>query len=136
MGCSNSHVILFPDRPCLVPTYNYRWLLCNELRVSVDGIPITIPKGFVTDLASIPKILWSFDSPFKYSTILPAILHDFLYTHPGKHSRFEIDAMFYSALIANGASKLLSKTYFMAVRLFGGLHFNKKRNLDGFKNFS
>ena len=38
----------------------------------------TVPKGFVTDLASIPPILYSYlrpDGPYAYA----AIIHDYLY---------------------------------------------------------
>lgn len=39
---------------------------------------ITVPKGFVTDFASIPRIFWSVlrpDGDYTY----PAIIHDYLY---------------------------------------------------------
>jgi Protein of unknown function (DUF1353) len=39
---------------------------------------VTVPKGFVTDFASIPRVFWSLlrpDGDYTY----PAIIHDFLY---------------------------------------------------------
>jgi hypothetical protein len=48
------------------------------------GPEITVPAGFVTDLASIPRLFWSlFPTDGVYT--FPAIVHDFMYwtqTHP------------------------------------------------------
>jgi hypothetical protein len=40
--------------------------------------PVTVPVGFVTDFASIPRIFWSLLRP-DGSYTHPAIMHDFLY---------------------------------------------------------
>jgi len=40
--------------------------------------PVNVPKGFVTDFASVPRIFWQFlprDGKYTY----PAIIHDYLY---------------------------------------------------------
>ncbi len=45
--------------------------------------PVTAPKGFVTDMASIPRIFWSMlppDGNYAYA----AILHDYLYWFQGR----------------------------------------------------
>ena len=39
---------------------------------------IEVPRGFVTDLASIPRGLWWWQAPHE-ATMAPAIVHDFLY---------------------------------------------------------
>ena len=38
---------------------------------------ITVPKGFVTDLASVPRAMWAFIAPFDVARA--AIVHDLLY---------------------------------------------------------
>ena len=38
---------------------------------------ITVPKGFVTDLASVPRAMWAFIAPFDVARA--AIIHDLLY---------------------------------------------------------
>ena len=43
-----------------------------------DGQIITIPKGFVTDLMSIPSWAWSLFAPFD-SALIGDLIHDFLY---------------------------------------------------------
>lgn len=50
---------------------------------SNDDKPIIVPRGFVTDLASIPRPLWSWlppDGPWAKA----AVIHDFLYYTQGK----------------------------------------------------
>lgn len=60
-------------------------MLVNDLIYSIgrSGISVTVPKGFVTDFASIPQSLWSFGlSPHgRYSKA--AIIHDYLYWAQG-----------------------------------------------------
>jgi len=40
---------------------------------------ITVPAGYITDLASIPKIAHSFMSPASHEIRAAAILHDYIY---------------------------------------------------------
>src|SRR5688500_11341220 len=44
----------------------------------IDGTAYTVPAGFVTDFASVPRILWNILPPYgKHSRA--AVLHDWLY---------------------------------------------------------
>ena len=73
------------------------WTLRQELIYETDiGYKITVPAGFVTDLASIPRPLWVLWPPFgKYTRA--AVIHDWLYDmhrKGGKHySRCYADAI-------------------------------------------
>lgn len=108
---------------------------------------VTIPKGFVTDLASIPRSLWSILPPHGAS-FSASVLHDYYYTvHPMEmwqlqhpdyfdkpysqaEERKVADQIFYDNLIAAGISKLQAKTMYAAVRLFGSYrfkHYGKSR---------
>jgi hypothetical protein len=45
-----------------------------------DGWMIKVPRGFITNYASIPRVIWSVIPPHgKYNR--PAIIHDFLYKY-------------------------------------------------------
>jgi hypothetical protein len=58
-----------------------RFVLDEDWVVTLDcGLVIIIPRGFVTDGASIPRLLWFLISPFG-PLFLGAILHDFGYQH-------------------------------------------------------
>ena len=70
------------DAPVLKPfADNHDWLLVNDVvyRPGNADASITVPRGFVTDFASIPQAFWSADlSPNgRYSKA--AIVHDYLY---------------------------------------------------------
>ena len=42
------------------PLADNKWILKEEYKYEVNGFVITVPKGFITDLASVPRILWVF----------------------------------------------------------------------------
>jgi hypothetical protein len=73
------------------------WTLKQELVYETDiGYKIVVPAGFVTDLASVPRLLWLLWPPFgKYTRA--AVIHDWLYDlhrKGGKHySRCYADAV-------------------------------------------
>ena len=55
------------------------FILLDDIKVTLsNGKIIIIPKGFTTDLMSIPSWLWSFLKPFD-SALIADIIHDFLY---------------------------------------------------------
>ena len=45
--------------------------------VSVSAFKISVGKGFITDLASVPRICWTFIAPWDVARA--AIIHDLLY---------------------------------------------------------
>jgi hypothetical protein len=57
---------------------------------------ITVPVGFVSDLASIPRPLWWWQSPLD-ATMAPAIIHDYLYWEQSC-SKDEADAVMWLAM--------------------------------------
>jgi hypothetical protein len=77
-----------------------------------------VPKGFVCDLASIPKfITWLV--PSWDQTAGAGILHDWLY-RTGLLSRLDADALFYEALRAEPSTgRFWAFWMWAAVRVFG-----------------
>ena len=64
---------------------------------------LTIPKGFETDLASIPRGLrWLIPQVGKH--IQPAIVHDYIYSGKTFLSRKQADDLFLDAMKAVGVS--------------------------------
>ena len=57
--------------------------LCADWQFALDdGFPIVIPKGFVTDFASIPRLMWSIPGFSPHGVLLCAsIVHDFFYQY-------------------------------------------------------
>ncbi len=107
-----------------------RFALIHYFRyVSSHGI-ITVPTGFVTDGASIPRIFWNILSPF--GDYFPAALvHDFLYSRSST-GRFTVDRktadlIFKEAMFNLGIGWLTRETIYRAVRLGGWPAFKKER---------
>mgnify|MGYP000120528037 CR=1 FL=1 len=48
-----------------------------KIDTDISPVSITVPSGFITDLASTPRILWAFIAPFDVARA--AIVHDLLY---------------------------------------------------------
>ena len=46
------------------------------IKVTKKG-KVTVPKGFVTDMASVPRVCWAFIAPFDVARA--AVIHDLLY---------------------------------------------------------
>jgi hypothetical protein len=58
------------------------WMVMADFSYQSDvaGITITVPQGFVTDFASVPRIPFVYDSLGDIAQ-RPAVIHDFLYSH-------------------------------------------------------
>ena len=107
------------------------WLLRFALIYhSVAGPTYTVPAGFVTDLASVPRL------PFAYwlaggRAAAPACLHDFLYqckTLP----RSQTDALFLEAMDQRGIPWGTARLMYSAVRSWGWIAWNRahERRVD------
>jgi len=84
---------------------------------------ITVPAGFVTDLASIPRLArWYVSRDGDHTK--PAVVHDWLYGrasiagHPSI-TRADADRIFLEALKARGVRSGLATVMYWAVRLGG-----------------
>jgi hypothetical protein len=74
-----------PETPPVLSPFGdgTQWIVLDDLRFVIrlndnSTKTIIVPKGFVTDLASTPREIWSLYPPFgKYLTA--SILHDYLY---------------------------------------------------------
>jgi len=124
----------FSKLPCfvgdvVVKQETDRWWRIQEeiLYCHTQEIMFLIPKDFITDFASIPKVLWSLFSPVDPLYSKAAILHDRLYeTH--ETTRQEADALFYEAMMATGCDLIVRYTLWSAVRLFGGLAWSNNKS--------
>lgn len=94
---------------------------------------ITVPCGFVTDLASIPEVLQSVMKP-NGPWAMAACLHDLLYqkkpsdqpypdTPSGRlslsHDKHFADLMFLRVMEATGVNEVVARSFYDAVHVFG-----------------
>ena len=86
---------------------------------------ITVPAGFETDFASIPRGLWNI-LPKHGRQDKAAVLHDYLYVHNGV-TRAEADALFREAMEAEGVGRVARNAMYLGVRIGGGRTWDRYR---------
>jgi hypothetical protein len=132
MGCVRHYDIRFLNQPVIKPYEKFDFKLAEPFEVQIKtkrprtSRLITIRKGFVTDLASVPRIMWACYSPNDARTIPAAILHDYLYRYKLDFTRKEVDDMFYFALVKGHTKPRTALKYYIGVRLFGWMFYQKK----------
>ncbi|EPE0659238.1 DUF1353 domain-containing protein [Escherichia coli] len=106
---------------------NYRWRLMEPFEFWLTDNPqdvIRVPAGYVTDLASVPRILWSLLPPAgRYAKA--AIIHDWMYDN-ALRSKKEADLIFLDGMRILGVSRWRRGLMYMAVRLFGRGSYDRK----------
>ena len=103
-------------------------LLTPLVYASATGRIITVPAGFVTDFASIPRLLWwRYPKSGKWNRA--AVVHDFLYAYNGC-TRAEADAIFKEALEVCGVGWRTRQQFWLAVRAGGWKPWNAYRSAE------
>ena len=108
------------------------WRLIEDL--TWDGNEsITVPAGYLTDLASIPAWLWKPRKLFGIAVwrgwkpwgpwARAATLHDWLYENPEGRSRWAVDWLFFQAMRADSVSLKIAILFWLACVFFGGQWF-------------
>jgi hypothetical protein len=116
---------MFYTPACIEPYEKYNYQTCKNIIFSVNGVRHIIPKGFKTDLASIPRPIWSFMSPAHSALMAPSIVHDWFYRMTCDYDRKQIDLIFFHMLIAEGTPKWRAYLMYYAVRRFGAKSYNE-----------
>jgi len=110
------------NHPDLSDNEDGTWTLTDPLRFVLSmgrgKIEVEVPAGFVTDFASVPRLLWFIFPPFG-SWSRPAVLHDFLYSVTGGCSRFLADALFREAMYQQCVPAWRRAIMYCSVRMFG-----------------
>lgn len=104
--------------------YEYLWFHKNQIK------KVNIPKGFISDGASIPRIFWIFYPPYKPEYLTPCVVHDFLCKEAFRHYRKygacsriynpefnlldslnEVNLMFETVLLSHGVSRFTALVF-------------------------
>lgn len=103
----------------------------KDITFSIFGGNLVVPKGFKTDLASIPPKLQGI-VPKRGLYDAGSILHDYLYSEFSEYNinRQDSDIIFYSVIKSCGVDNRLANKFYSAVRLCGENHY-KKCKLNG-----
>lgn len=114
------------------------WMVFRDYAVRVNGMRITVPEGFITDLASVPALARAVIDDNDPDILKPAVIHDFLYRTQGRVvgedatgtynltlSRRECDLVLLLAMEMRNARKVRRWAVYAGVRLFGGIAWRK-----------
>lgn len=105
------------------------WQLAESLLyIGSNGVKVDVPAGFTTDLASVPRSVWSLYSKTG-KLARPSVIHDWLYVSAlvrDEATRESIDNVFLCAMKDEGVAWLGRTIVHRAVRRFGGLVFHRK----------
>lgn len=104
----------------LTPKGQSQWEVAKNYKTKFG----TIPKGFVTNLASVPKILWWLLPPYgKYTEAV--VWHDYCYSKVDT-KRKQDDKQFKILMLDNGTKLWKVNVMYLGVRIFGKKYKVKK----------
>lgn len=103
------------------------WQTVQPLVWSSPAMTVTVPIGFTTDLASVPRTLWWLIPRADRHIVEPSVIHDFMYSGgmPGV-TRKLADRTLRAAVLWCGAPRWYATAVYCAVRLFGRGHWSGK----------
>lgn len=108
---------------------HYQWRVVQEFSYFTDALPertvIVVPAGSITDLTSVPRLLWTIFPPIgKYAKA--AIIHDYLYDQ-ALYSKAIADSVFYEAMGVLEVPQWRRWVMYQAVKWFGRGNYQKVR---------
>ena len=110
-----------PPRPIVQPFADGRqWVLEHDLdyRLLDSEHVVHVPRGFVTDFASVPRIAWPIMSPTG-PLGRAGVVHDFLYWDQGCKSREVADKIMLLAMIESDVGPLQQTLVYGTLRSAG-----------------
>lgn len=112
-------------KPDVSPSGNWNgkdWVLASKLKwTSANCIIHTVPVGFSTDGASIPRMARPLFNPLGGAAFRAAIVHDWIYRGHSdiKYSRKEADGILYDLMLDDNVPRWRANLIYRAVRLGG-----------------
>lgn len=98
------------------PNDGEKWILAADFEIETSKGLIVVPKGFGTDLASTPRILWPIFPPFGDYTEA-SVVHDYL-CRTQQFTRKEGDIIFKEIMLKYNTKKWKANTMYSAVRMY------------------
>jgi len=111
-----------------IPPKHRTFRLTEDFTVKINGTTYLVPKGFVSDGASVPRIFWSI-IPRDGVYTPAAVMHDWLYK-AGVMSKKDADIIFYKIMRECEVPLWKRRAMYCAVKWFGGWAWRKHRKND------
>lgn len=125
--CKVSHLRVgeFGDGKILLSTFVWRDPVCGVIEV---------PKGFIFDGATIPRLAWTLIgvTPYDNDIIHAAVVHDWLYATRSLSRKLSDDVFKRIMLTERRLNRFSIRLIFRSVRIGGGRAYNKTRILENF----
>ena len=104
------------------------FVLREDIEICWDGKSFTIPAGFKSDGASVPRFFWRADfPPGDYRAMRAAFAHDYVYRiHPDGWTKDLADTMFFGLLVKGGIPAIQAWLAYLGVWLFGWIAWRKR----------
>ena len=122
------------SRDCTERLGNRLWVLTKTFKFSFFNQDYRIPKGFITDGASCPRILWNICAPVAGPFGQGAIIHDWVYNEGPDLPKVIADSLLYTAGRQRGADWFRSQLVYWGVRLFGKPSYKTGTSLNKVNN--
>ena len=113
-------ILAFSDREYFMLDQDMYWT------VGKTNVAIRVPAGFVSDGASVPKVLWPFGLTPYGTHGRAAVVHDYLYWSQ-VCSRKQADNIMLIAMKESGVNRLTQFILSAGVKLFGGPAWNENK---------
>jgi hypothetical protein len=89
----------------------------------INGRQLFVPRGTVSNGASVPRLLWWIYPPYGTYTY-PAVVHDHLYEN-NLYTRKFADRQFLLDMGKTNTNAFTKWLFYYVVRIFGGINWNK-----------
>lgn len=118
-------------RLSISPIWHNRWVLSKSFTyyrgIKWSKNKITIPKGFIFDGASLPRVFYIIWTPMWTDTLIAALLHDYIYRIQTM-SRQEADELFNEVMIVTDVNTFKRINYYLWVRIWGWVAWKNNKN--------
>lgn len=105
--------------PILQPSLDNTFIVAKPFRVNSS---LTIPKGYKTNGANIPRVFWFIIPPFKPKYLPAVVVHDFLCDK----ERYKLADKIFEELLFSIEKSLKTKIMVLAVKLYHFFRYGTK----------
>jgi hypothetical protein len=112
-----------------VPNENFYVLTAPFEYMTYNEYLITVPKGFKTNFASVPRLAKAYIDDDDWQIREPSVIHDFLYSSSSKqlgYDRKEADGILFEAMVGLGMRRSKAALIYYILRLFGGANYEQR----------